>query len=257
MADVHATAIVESGAELAVDVTVGAYAYVGHAVRLGPGCVVHHHGVVDGHSTLGSGNEIFPFAFIGGKTQDLKYDGSVCPIFIGNGNVFREYVTVNGPTTDGGETRIGDRNYFLSYSHVAHECRIHDDVIVSSKAVIGGHVEVESFANIGGASAIHQFCRVGRHALLGGLSALVHDLPPYMIAEGNRARVRAYNCIGLRRRGFDEKYIEAVRRVFRHIYGGKNDRSAALKKIDDDAMISDDLKKEIMDFFGQSRRGTA
>ena len=257
MAKIHATAIVESGAELADDVTVGAYAYVGPDVKLGPGCVIHHHGVVEGNSTLGGDNEIFPFAFLGGKTQDLKYDGSNCPLHIGNGNVFREFVTVNGPTGSGGETRIGDRNYFLSYAHVAHECHIHDDVIVSSKAVIGGHVEIESFANIGGASAIHQRCRVGRHALLGGLSALVNDLPPYMIAEGNRARVRAYNCIGLRRRDFDEKYIEAVRRVFRHIYGGGSDRSSALKAIADDWMIPDSLKLEFSNFFSRSGRGTA
>jgi UDP-N-acetylglucosamine acyltransferase len=257
MANIHPTAIVENGAEFDGDVDVGAYAYVGKGVKLGHGCTVHHHGVIDGNSTLGSGNEVFPFAFIGGKTQDLKHDGSDCPLSIGNGNVFREYVTVNCPTTAGGETRIGDGNYFLSYAHVAHECHIHDGVIVSSKAVIGGHVEVESFANIGGASAIHQFCRVGRHSLLGGLSALVQDLPPYMIAEGNRARVRAYNCIGLRRRNFDEEYIESVRRVFRHIYGGNNDRSEALKKIADDATIGDVLKKEILDFFSSSRRGTA
>ncbi|MDR1435652.1 MAG: acyl-ACP--UDP-N-acetylglucosamine O-acyltransferase [Puniceicoccales bacterium] len=259
MVKIHPTAIVEDGAQLADDdgLSVGAYAYVGPSVRLGRGCIVHHHGVVEGNSELGEGNEIFPFAVIGGKTQDLKHDGSDGKLTIGDGNIFREYVTVNGPTAASSETRIGNRNYLLSYVHVAHECRIHDDVIISSKAVVGGHVEICSGANIGGASAIHQFCRVGVCALLGGLSALVKDLPPYMIAEGNRARVRTYNSVGLRRRGFSDERIDMVRQIFRHIYGGRYDRSEAIDKLDKCEQIPRDLREEFVLFFRSSRRGIA
>jgi UDP-N-acetylglucosamine acyltransferase len=257
VATIHPTAIVERGAELAEDVSVGAYGYVGGAVRIGPGCVLHHHAVVEGNTLLGNDNEIFPFAIIGGKTQDLKYDGSRGPLAVGDGNVFREYVTVHGPTTEGSETRIGSRNYLLSYSHVAHECHLQDDIIISSKAVIGGHVEVESFANVGGASAVHQFCRIGCHAFLGGFSALVQDLPPFMIAEGNRARVRAYNRIGLQRRGFSEERIDGVRRIFRYLYGGERDRSGALEAIGQDREIPEDLREEVLRFCSRCVRGLA
>ncbi|MDR0678713.1 MAG: acyl-ACP--UDP-N-acetylglucosamine O-acyltransferase [Puniceicoccales bacterium] len=255
MATIHPTAIVERGAELAEDVSIGAYAYVGGSVRAGTGCVLHHHAVVEGNTLLGKDNEIFPFALLGGKTQDLKWDGGHGPLIVGDGNVFREYVTVHGPTMAGNETRIGNRNHFLSYSHVAHECKIQDDIIVSSKAVIGGHVEVESFANVGGASAVHQFCRIGRHGFLGGLSALVQDLPPVMIAEGNRARLRAYNRIGLQRRGFSEERIEGVRRIFRHLYGNERDRSGALEAIGQDLTIPEDLREEMLRFCGRCLRG--
>jgi UDP-N-acetylglucosamine acyltransferase len=255
MASIHPTAIVEAGAELAGDVSIGAYAYVGPRVRLGPGCVVHHHGCVEGSTTLGARNEVFPFACIGGKTQDLKHDGSESPLVAGEDNVFREYVTVHRPTAEGGLTSLGDGNYLLAYAHVAHDCTLHDGTIISSKAVLGGHVEVDSFAVIGGAAAVHQFCRVGTCAMLGGLSALVQDLPPYMTAEGNRARVRSCNLVGLRRRGFGEEQISAVRRIHRTLYARGLNRSQALGAIAADPSIPGEIRREFLEFRSRCSRG--
>ncbi|MDR2576567.1 MAG: acyl-ACP--UDP-N-acetylglucosamine O-acyltransferase [Puniceicoccales bacterium] len=255
MAHIHPTAVVSSQAELADDVEVGAYAYIGPAVHLGSGCVVHHHGVVESNVLCGKNNEIFPFAIIGGKTHDLKFDGIGGNVKIGDGNVFREYVTVHCGTKNGTETRIGNGNYLLAYAHVAHECILANDIIVSSKAVLGGHVELDSHCNIGGASAVHQFCKIGTHALLGGLSALVKDLPPYMIAEGNRARVRAYNRVGLERHGFDEKQIAAVRRMFRYLHATELNRFQALEKIRDDDGIDANIKGELFTFHSRCTRG--
>jgi UDP-N-acetylglucosamine acyltransferase len=255
MGRIHPTAVVESGAEIGEGVTIGAYAYVGPRVRLGAGCVVHHHGAVEGNSVLGERNEIFPFAIVGGKTQDLKYDGSDGPLIVGDGNVFREYVTVHGPSSADSETRLGNGNYLLAYAHVAHECILHDSVIVSSKAVLGGHVEVDSHAIVGGAAAVHQFCKIGKYSLLGGLSALVRDLPPYMLAEGNRARIRAYNEVGLRRHGFSDGQIFAVRRMHRILYAQGLNRSQALEKIRQDAAIPPDMGEELLQFHGRCHRG--
>jgi UDP-N-acetylglucosamine acyltransferase len=255
MARIHPTAIVEPGAKLADDVTIGAYAYVGPSVCLDSGCTLHHHGVVEGNSVLGKNNEIFPFAAIGGRTQDLKYDGTDGVLRIGDGNIFREFVTVHCPTSANGETRIGDGNYLLSYAHVAHECLLHDDIIISTQAVLGGHVEIDSHANIGGASAIHQFCKVGKYALLGGGSALVQDLPPYMLAEGNRARVRSYNKVGLQRHGFSEEEVAAVRRIHRHLYGAGLNRTQALERVSGDDSIPGPLKEELFQFRDRCSRG--
>jgi UDP-N-acetylglucosamine acyltransferase len=257
MSRIHQTANIEPGAEIASDVSIGAYAHVGASVRLGSGCSVHHHGVVEGNSILGENNEIFPFAYVGGKTQDLKYDGSRAPLIIGNGNVFREYSTVHCPSQEGSETRIGNGNHLLAYAHVAHECILQDGIVISSKAVLGGHVEVDSHAIIGGASAVHQYCKIGKYALLGGLSALVHDLPPFMIAEGNRARVRAYNRIGLQRHGFTEEQILAVHRMFRCLYSGTLNRSQGLEQIRGDGTIPTELKEELLNFHRRCKRGMA
>jgi UDP-N-acetylglucosamine acyltransferase len=255
MAQIHPTAIVEPGAELADDVSIGAYAYVGPRVRLGVGCTVHHHGCIGGNTTVGERNVIHPFAFIGGQTQDLKYDGSDSPLIIGAGNVFREYVTVHCPTSEGSETRLGNGNYLLAYAHVAHECVLHDDIIISSKAVLGGHVEVDDRAVVGGGSAVHQFCKIGRCAMLGGLSALVQDLPPYMVAEGNRAAVRAPNRIGCERCGFSPEWIAAVRHVHRLLYASGLNRSQALEKMRGDPTVPEELKREFLSFRERCTRG--
>jgi UDP-N-acetylglucosamine acyltransferase len=255
MTRIHSTAIVSAGAELADDIEIGAYAYVGPSVHIDTGCVIHHHGVIEGNVTCGKNNEIFPFASIGGKSHDLKFDGVGGTLTIGDGNVFREYVTVHCGSICGTETRIGDKNYMLAYAHVAHECILHNNVIVSSKAVLGGHVELESFSNVGGAAAVHQFCKVGKHAFLGGLSALVQDLPPYMLAEGNRAKVRTYNRIGMERLEFSQKQIGSIRRIFRYLYASGLNRSQALEKISNDSTIDENLKLEIFAFRDRCTRG--
>jgi UDP-N-acetylglucosamine acyltransferase len=257
MTQIHPTAIVERGAEIGENVSIGAYAYIGPGVKMGENCRVHHHGTVDGNTTLGRSNEIFPYALIGGKTQDLKYDGSNSPLIIGDGNVFREYGTVHCPSQEGHETRIGNGNYLLAYGHIAHECILQDSIIISSHVALGGYVEVDSHAIIGGASAVHQFCKIGQYAFLGGLSALVQDLPPFMIAEGNRARVRAYNKVGLQRNGFSEDQILGVHRIHRHLYGENLNRSQAMETIRADPSISQELKAILLAFQERCIRGMA
>lgn len=257
MATIHPTAIIESGAELAPTVEVGAYAYVGSLVKLGEGCRLHHHAVVEGNTSLQQGNEIFPFAYVGGKTQDLKYRGGQPALRIGAHNVFREFSTVHCATTEETATVIGDHNHFLAYAHVAHECQLKDHIIVSSNALIGGHVEIDSFANIGGGSAIHQFCKVGQFALIGGGSALVQDLLPFMIAEGNRARVRNYNRIGLERQNIEPEKIEQIRKIFKLLYMDNLNRTQAFERMAEDMTISEDLKMIFREFRQKSTRGLA
>jgi UDP-N-acetylglucosamine acyltransferase len=204
---------------------------------------------------LGKGNEIFPFAVIGGKTQDLKYNGGNPPLRIGNQNTFREFVSVHCATFEENTTIIGDGNYILAYSHIAHECVLHNNIIISSQVVLGGHVQIDSFANIGGASAIHQFCKIGAYAMLGGGSALVQDLPPYMIAEGNRARIRAYNKIGLQRNGFSDDEITQVRQLFRILYENNLNVADALDAIREDSKVSEKIKSPVLEFYAASSRG--
>ncbi|MDR2030355.1 MAG: acyl-ACP--UDP-N-acetylglucosamine O-acyltransferase [Puniceicoccales bacterium] len=252
---IHPLAIVEPGASLGVGVQIGPYAYVGQDVKLGDGCVVHHHGVVQGNSFFGKANVIYPFAFIGGLSQDLKYDGSNAPLTVGDRNVFREFSTVHCPSTSLGHTRIGNDNHILAYGHVGHDCILEDHVLISSKAVLGGHVEVDSHAIVGGAAAVHQFCKIGCHAFLGGLSALVQDLLPYLIAEGNRARMRTYNLVGLQRHGFSESDIAAVRHMFNRLY--KEGRDRGLDGIAADDTIPLHLRQKMVDFRRRSTRGLA
>ncbi|MDR1437534.1 MAG: acyl-ACP--UDP-N-acetylglucosamine O-acyltransferase [Puniceicoccales bacterium] len=252
---IHPTAIVETNAQIADGVEIGAYAFIGNDVSIGARCVVHHHGVVQGNTILGEENEVFPFAMVGGKTQDLKFMGGNPPLRVGNRNVFREYVSIHCATSEETATVIGNDNHFLAYAHIAHECILADHIIVSSQVVLGGHVRVDSYANIGGSSAIHQFCRIGTHAMLGGGSALINDIPPFMIAEGNRARVRAYNKIGLERRGFSADEIAQIRHLFRHIHGNNASVTEILEIIRADLKIEEGIKKTFLSFYENSIRG--
>ncbi|MDR2341208.1 MAG: acyl-ACP--UDP-N-acetylglucosamine O-acyltransferase [Puniceicoccales bacterium] len=254
---IHPTAIVEPGAQLGDGIEIGAYAFIGGRVVMDDGCSVHHHGTVQGNSVLGKENEIFPFAMIGGRTQDLKYHGGDPPLRIGNRNTFREFASVHCATFEEVATTIGDDNHILAYAHVAHECTLGNHIIISSQSVLGGHVQIDSHANIGGASAIHQFCKVGAYAMLAGGSALVQDLPPYMIAEGNRARIRAYNKIGLLRNGFTEAEIGQVRHLFRILYENNLNVTDAVNAIGGESQVSEKIKRPVLDFYAATSRGIA
>jgi UDP-N-acetylglucosamine acyltransferase len=204
---------------------------------------------------MGKGNEVHPYAMVGGRTQDLKYDGSNALLFIGDGNVFREFSTVHCPSSAGNRTCIGSHNHILAYGHIAHECVLHDCIVISNQAMLGGHVEVDSYAVVGGGAAVHQFCKIGKYAMLGGLSALVQDLPPYMTAEGNRARVRSYNRIGLQRNGFSDDELRGAHRIFRTLYAGGLNRQQAIEAIIADEEIPETLRKEMVDFRRHCTRG--
>lgn len=229
---IHPTAIIDPGAEVGEDCEIGPYCVVGAGVRLGPGCRLVGHVVLQGPSTFGRNNLFHPFCSIGGKTQDLKYTGEPTYLEVGEGNEFREYVTVNRGTGPGEKTVIGDRNLFLTYAHVAHNCEVGNHCIFSNNGTLAGHVVVEDYAIISGLAAVHQFCRIGRHSIVGGCSKIVQDVPPYFVADGNPAEVRAVNQVGLQRRGFPDETIAALRKALRLLYNKSFNTSQALEQVE-------------------------
>lgn len=230
-AKIHPSAVVEPGAQLGGEVEIGAYAYVGDGVTLGAGTRLHHHASVEGDTVLGERCEVFPYACIGGKTQDLKFKGGKPGLRIGDRNVFREYVSVHCATGDGDVTRIGSGNVLLATCHVAHDCVLGDHIVMSNGAVLAGHVIVEDHVVIGGYGGIHQFCRLGAYAMLSATAKLVHDLPPFFIADGTPAEVRAVNKVGLERNGFTAEQFERVKQIHRILYRDGLNRTQALEKL--------------------------
>src|SRR5258706_11866867 len=198
---VHPTALIHAKARLGPDCHIGPYCVIGEHVTLGARCRLHSHVVVDGHTSLGEDNEIFPFASIGLKTQDLKWAGGITRVEIGNHNTFREYVTINSATSDGEVTLVGSNNHILAYSHIAHNVVLGNNVIMSNVATLGGHVRVGDYAVVGGLAAVHQFCRIGRMSMIGGGWAKVGGTPPVTLAGGNPAEVKNREQNGPQRKG--------------------------------------------------------
>ncbi|MGJ8640637.1 MAG: acyl-ACP--UDP-N-acetylglucosamine O-acyltransferase [Opitutaceae bacterium] len=252
---IHPTAIIEAGAELDEDVIVGAYAYIGSQVRIGKDTEVMHHATVDGATSMGEGNEVHPYAYVGGKTHDLKYRGGVHGLQIGSKNVFREFTTVHCATAEGMMTSLGDNNLILSYSHVAHECTVGNHLVMSSHSALGGHVEVGNHVNIGWGVGLHQFCRIGDYAMAGAASKIVQDVPPFMIADGNPAMVRTTNKVGLERSGFSPDDIAIVRRIFKTFYKEGLNRRQASDKLKSDADCENPLIQSFLSFAETSERG--
>ena len=200
MATIHPTAIIEDGAQLGENVSIGAYSVIGPEVTLGDGVTLESHVVVGGVTSIGAGTHIFPFASIGLQPQDLKFQGEVSRLEIGSNNVIREHVTMN-PGTEGGGllTKVGNDCLFMVGAHVAHDCQVSDHVILVNSATLAGHVEVGEFAIVGGLSAVHQFVRIGKHAMIGGMSGVENDVIPYGTVTGNRAHLLGLNLVGLKR----------------------------------------------------------
>lgn len=218
---IHPTAIVDPAAEIPSGARVGPYCVIGPDVTLGEDTELQHHVTLMGPSKIGRGNIFYAFTSIGQRTQDLKYAGEPTYLEIGDGNTFREFCTVNRGTLPGTKTVIGNGGNFLAYAHVAHDCVVGDKVIFSNNGTLAGHVTVGSHAVIGGLTAIHQFCRIGRHAITGGCSKIVQDVPPFFIADGNPAKIRGVNQVGLERAGFPAETIRALRETYRILYRGK------------------------------------
>lgn len=217
----HTTAIIDATAELDETVSVGPYAIIGPRVKIGPHTEVGPHTIISGRTTIGARNKIGPFAVVGAEPQDLKYNGEETELIIGNDNRIREYATLHRGTGDGGGvTRVGDSNFFMAYTHVAHDCMIGNHVIMSNAATLGGHVEVQDRAIVGGLVAVHQFSRIGAHSFIGGHSGVSRDVPPYVVVTGTRGdmRVSSINVVGLRRVGFSEATISTLRAVFKIIF---------------------------------------
>jgi UDP-N-acetylglucosamine acyltransferase len=217
-AEIHPAAIVGPKAQIALGCYVGPYCVIGSEVVLGPNCHLHSHVVIDGNTLLGEGNEIYPFAAIGLKTQDLKWTGGTTSTRIGNFNTFREHVTIHSATGDGECTTIGSHNNLLAGAHVAHNATLGDRIIMSNIATLAGHVLVEDCAIIGGLAAIHQFCRIGKMSIVGGCSKVVQDVPPFMMADGNPASTRTINKVGMARNGVSEEAQIALKQAYKLLF---------------------------------------
>jgi len=229
---IHPTAVIHPDAQLHPSVQVGAYAVIGEQVKVGSDTVIGAHVVLDGLTEIGSQNKIFPGAAIGLEPQDLKYQGAASWVKIGDRNTIREYVTINRATGAGEATVIGNGNLLMAYVHVAHNCVIEDNVIISNALAMAGHVHIESRAVIGGAVGIHQFVRVGRMAMLGGMSRIDRDVPPYMLVEGSPSRVRSLNLVGIKRAGLSMTELGYLKKAFRILYRSGLPLTEALEQLD-------------------------
>jgi UDP-N-acetylglucosamine acyltransferase len=219
MARIHPTALVDAGAQLGEDVEVGAYALIGPDVRIDEGTRVGPHSVIEGHTTIGRGNRIFQACSIGSPPQDKKYAGEPTRLEIGDGNTIREFCTINtGTVQDVGVTRIGNDNWIMAYVHIAHDCQIGSHTIMANGATLGGHVHVADWVFLGGLSGVHQFVRIGAHAMTGFQTRLSQDLPPYVTAADNPAAAHGINSEGLKRRGFSAESIMAIKRAYKTLY---------------------------------------
>lgn len=233
MTNVHPTAIVEKGARLGREVTVGPYCVIGPDVELGDQAALVAHVVVAGRTKIGAGTRIYPFASIGHPPQDLKYKGEPSELVIGANNVIREHVTMNPGTEGGGMiTRVGDNCLFMVGAHVAHDCLIGNNVIMANNATLGGHVQVGDFAILGGLSAVHQFVRIGPHAMIGGMSGVENDIIPYGSAMGDRAHLSGLNIVGMKRRGFSRDDIHVLRTAYRLLFAQEGTMSERVEDVE-------------------------
>ncbi len=255
MTMLHPTAIVDCHAELDSDVEIGPYCIVGAEVKIGKRSKLHSHVVVQGRTTLGESNVVYPFATVGSPPQDLKYKGERSELIIGDRNTIREYVSLNPGTTGGGMvTRVGDQNLLMMYCHIAHDCIVGNRNVIANGATLGGHVVVEDFVILGGLVGVHQFVRVGTGALLGAGSMVSLDVPPYCNATGDRAKLHGLNVEGLRRRGIGKDVIDAIHKAYRIVFQSKMKTEDALAKIRLELSGIPEIEK-FATFIASSQRG--
>ena len=250
---IHPTAIIDPGAQIGADVVIGPYCIVGDKVVIGDGSWLQHHVTILGPSRIGKNNRFHAYASIGQQSQDLKYAGEPTWLEIGDDNNFREFVTVNLGTLPGAKTIIGSHNHFLAYAHIAHDCIVGNRCVFSNNGTLAGHVIVEDHVIVGGLTAVHQFCRLGRFAITGGCSKIVQDVAPFTIADGNPARARGINQIGLQRHGHSEGQIKAVRAAFKTLYRSKLNIAQALGALRSGS--PDDDVRHLIEFVASSERG--
>lgn len=251
---IHPTAVVHPRARIGRDCDIGPYCVIGEHVELGDRCRLHSHVVIDGHTRLGCENEIYPFAAIGLRTQDLKWQGGVTRVEIGHRNTFREGVTVHSATSDGAATVIGSDNHILAYCHIAHDCVLGNHIVMSSYAGLAGHVEVEDHAVLAGYAAVHQFCRIGRLAMVGGCSKVVQDVPPFMLADGSPAETITINKVGLERAGIPEEVQTALRQAHKILFRSGLNLSNALARVESELPPYPEVQ-HLVSFIRASTRG--
>ena len=229
---IHPTAVIHPDAQLNPTVRVAPYAVIGAGVKIGAHTNIGSHVVIEGLTEIGEHNSIFPGAAIGLEPQDLKYKGAASWVKIGDRNRIREYVTINRATEEGEATVIGNDNLLMAYAHVAHNCIIDNEVIIANNVAMAGHVQIESMAVISGVLGIHQFVHIGRMAMVGGMSRISRDVPPYMLVEGNPAKVRSLNLVGLKRRGFTSSDFRQLKKAFRILYSDNLALTEAIEQLE-------------------------
>lgn len=255
MTRIHETAIVDRRAELDRDVEVGPYCIIGPKVKVGKGTRIDSHAVVEGNTTLGEGNRVFPFASVGTIPQDLKYKGEESQLLIGHHNTIREFASLNPGTTGGGMvTRVGDHNLLMMYCHIAHDCIVGSHNIIANGATLGGHVVIEDYVIVGGLVGVHQFVKVGTGAILGAGSMVSKDIPPYCNATGDRAKLRGLNLEGLKRRRFSREQIDALKKAYRLVFQSGLRTKEALRRVREEVPGSAEVKR-MVEFIEQSERG--
>lgn len=258
MSRIHPTAIVADSAVLAADVEVGPYSIIGEHVSIGEGTIVGSHCVIDGHTTIGKNNHFYRFCSIGGMPQDKKYAGEATRLEIGDGNMIREYVTINtGTIQDIGTTRLGNDNWIMAYVHIAHDCQIGNHTIIANSVQLAGHIHIGDWAILGGLSAVHQFVRIGAHAMVGGTSSVRQDIPPYVIGTGDPFRPSGVNTEGLKRRGFTEYQQRLTKEAYKILYRRQLSVEQALEQIKNLNQTDEDqaVLASFIEFLVTSSRG--
>ena len=253
--DIHPSAVVSPRANIAEGVTIGPCSVIGEKVTLGKDTVIGSHVAIDGSTVMGEKNRIYPFVSIGFPPQDIGYKGEDTRVVIGDENIIREFVTINRATTKQDRvTIIGSRNYLMAYAHVAHDCILGNSIIMSNAATLGGHIEIGDHAIIGGLVAVHQFVRIGTYAFIGGKSATVKDIPPFMMASGDRAKLYGLNTRGLRREGFSQEKIDNLRKAYKIIWRDRHLLHEAVERVRREIPPFEELQV-LLDFLVSSKRG--
>ena len=256
MQKIHPTAIISPEARLGEDIEIGPYAVIEGKVSLGDGCYVGPHAVVKGPTNIGNNCRIYQFASVGEIPQDLKFKGEETTLVIGDGNVIREYVTINrGTVGGGGQTKIGNGNFIMSYVHIAHDCILGDYNILANVATLAGHVTIENFSIIGALSAVHQFARIGSYSFISGMTGVSLDVPPYVKAAGSRSKLYGLNTIGLRRHDFPEETILALKKAYRLIFRSKLKMAEGINQIENDPIGKIEAVQKFVDFLKTTKRG--
>lgn len=252
---IHPTAIVAAGAQIDSTAEIGPYAIIGANVKIGPGTTVGAHTVIDGDTTIGARNKIFHLASIGAQPQDLKYAGEKTKLIVGDDNQIREFTTLHiGTDGGGGVTRIGNKNLFMAYAHVAHDCTVGNGCVLANSATLAGHVEVGDHCTLGGLSAVHQFTRIGKHAMLAGGTMAVMDVPPYCIAQGDRAELAGPNSVGLKRHGYTDEQQTRIKDAYRLLFRSKMGLNEAISQLQAEMGQHAEIAL-LLEFITNSKRG--
>jgi UDP-N-acetylglucosamine acyltransferase len=252
---IHETAIVDPGAELDSSVTVGPYSVIKDNVTIGAGTTIGSHVVIEPYVSIGPDCQVYQYAAIGAVPQSLKFQGEKTFVKIGRENIIREFVTIHrGTGFGGGVTDIGEENFIMAYSHIAHDCRIGSHVVLSNNATLGGHIIIGNYATVGGLVAIHQFVRIGDYAFVGGKAAVVKDIPPYMIASGDRAKLHGLNTIGLKRQGFTNRTVSLLKKAYRLIFRIGLTLNEAIERVNAEVEQIPEVIS-LVDFIKSSERG--